>query len=123
MNERLSVGKDVDQLAELDIQSRSQSDGALELELAQTKVCRANLTSRRLAKKDENIPVLGFENNLCSLWCIYFISSCVLLSFFQKCRKTGTRNGSQLKCFLLGSTGGNSMPIARFGASSPRVPT
>ena len=38
MNERLSVGKDVDQLAELDIQSRSQSDGALELELAQTKV-------------------------------------------------------------------------------------
>ena len=38
MNERLSVGKDVDQLAELDIQSRTQSDGALELELAQTKV-------------------------------------------------------------------------------------
>ena len=38
MNERLSVGKDLEQLADLDIQSRSQSDGALELELAQTKV-------------------------------------------------------------------------------------
>ena len=76
MNERLSVGKDVDQLAELDIQSRSQSDGALELELAQTKVCRANLN-------DENIPVLRFDYNLCSLWCIYFISTCVLLSYFQ----------------------------------------
>ena len=41
MNERLSVGADLEQLAELDqatMSSRNQSDGALELELAQTKV-------------------------------------------------------------------------------------
>ena len=41
MNERLSVGADLEQLAELDqatLSSRNQSDGALELELAQTKV-------------------------------------------------------------------------------------
>ena len=41
MNERLSVGKDLDQLADMNLEnnSRNQSDGALELELAQTKVC------------------------------------------------------------------------------------
>ena len=44
MNERLSVGKDLEQLADLDTQSRSQSDGALELELAQTKVTTVAVT-------------------------------------------------------------------------------
>lgn len=61
MNERLSVGKDLEQLADLDIQSRSQSDGALELELAQTKVRLVEIQCR---SQDLEHQVLEYQRKL-----------------------------------------------------------
>lgn len=64
MNERLSVGKDLDQLAELSEPlpgSRNQSDGALELELAQTKVRLVEIQCR---SQDLEHQVLEYQRKL-----------------------------------------------------------